>query len=68
MLIGSIVTTAIAIALVVLSFYQPNLGRRRGGEASRSASSNPAHKSDLRAVEGDGFSAPWVEDRHPSFP
>jgi hypothetical protein len=67
-LIGSIITTAIAIALVVLSFCQPNLGRRRGGQASRSASSDPADKSDPRAVEGDGFSAPWVEERYLSFP
>ena len=65
MLIGSIITTFIAVALVVLAFHQPTRTKRPGGGSGRPFLSNSLQPA--RSADGDGLSGSWIEDRHGAF-
>jgi len=66
MLVGSIITTFIAVAIVVLAFRQPTRTRRRGGGPGRPFPPDVASRRGRR-VDGDGLSGSWIEDRHGAF-
>ena len=66
MLIGSLITICVAVAIVAVAFYQPNLKRRRrGGGSGRPFLSNSLQPA--RSADGDGLSGSWIEDRHGAF-
>jgi hypothetical protein len=65
MLIGSLITIFVAVTIVVVAFYQPNLKRRRRGGSGHPFLSNSLQPA--RSADGDGLSGSWIEDRHGAF-
>ena len=66
MLIGSIITTFVAAALVVLAFHQPTRTKRPGGGSRRPFPPDIASRQGRRG-DNDGLSGSWIEDRHGAF-